>query len=210
VNVGPRKRLGQLDASKKRRVRFLVGSSLVWLLLAVVEVFRKQVRKKVLLLILDSLGGTELLVILVVALVIFGPRKLPQLSRSLGRSLADFKRASQDFKETWEKEARMADVLKEDSISRAMLPPEDTRVINETVGHSSSSEPFSSTAATTLAAEGDAAHPTAPAPDVASASLVPPPSIRPMPPDSSLAQNSNGGDSIPHTNAEGTRKQDWL
>jgi TatA/E family protein of Tat protein translocase len=180
--------------------------------LAVVEVFRKQVRKKVLLLILDSLGGTELLVILVVALVIFGPRKLPQLSRSLGRSLADFKRASQDFKETWEKEARMADEFKDDSISRAMLPPEDTRVINETGGRSSS-EPFSSTAGTTLAAEGVAANPTttAPAPDVVSASLVPPPSIRPMPPDSSLAQSSsNGGDSIPHTNAEGTRKQDWL
>jgi TatA/E family protein of Tat protein translocase len=180
--------------------------------LAVVEVFRKQVRKKVLLLILDSLGGTELLVILVVALVIFGPRKLPQLSRSLGRSLADFKRASQDFKETWEKEARMADEFKDDSISRAMLPPEDTRVISETVGRSSS-EPFSSTAGTALAAEGVATNPTTttPAPDVVSASLVPPHSIRPMPPDSSLVQSSNGGgDSIPHTNAEGTRKQDWL
>ncbi|MEA2176234.1 MAG: sec-independent protein translocase protein TatA [Blastocatellia bacterium] len=186
--------------------------------MAVVEVFRKQVRKKVLLLILDSLGGTELLVILVVALVIFGPRKLPQLSRSLGRSLADFKRASQDFKETWEKEARMADEFKDDSISRAMLPPEETGVISETVGRSSSSEPFSSTAGTALAAEGVAATTAAtttpaPAPDVVSASLVPPPSIRPMPTDSSLAQSSSnggGGDSLPHTNAEGTRKQDWL
>jgi TatA/E family protein of Tat protein translocase len=183
----------------------------VWLLLAVVEVFRKQVRKKVLLLILDSLGGTELLVILVVALVIFGPRKLPQLSRSLGRSLADFKRASQDFKETWEKEARMADDFKDDSISRAMLPPEATSVNSETVGRSSSSEPFSSTAGTTLAAEGVAANPAAAlAPDVVSASLLPPPSIRPLPPDSSLAQSGNGDDSIPHNNAEGTRKQDWL
>jgi TatA/E family protein of Tat protein translocase len=46
----------------------------------------------------------EILFILVIALIIFGPRKLPQLGRSLGESLAQFRRASEDFKRSWEQE----------------------------------------------------------------------------------------------------------
>ena len=57
--------------------------------------------------ILDSLGTTELLVILGAALIFFGPRKLPQLSRQLGKSLAEFRRASDDFKRTWEREVNL-------------------------------------------------------------------------------------------------------
>ena len=56
------------------------------------------------LLFFEFLGTTELLVIMVAALVLFGPRKLPELGRSLGRSLNEFKRASDDLKRTWEKE----------------------------------------------------------------------------------------------------------
>jgi Sec-independent protein translocase protein TatA len=41
------------------------------------------------------------------ALVFFGPRKLPQISRSLGKNLADFRKASEDFKRTWDKEVRL-------------------------------------------------------------------------------------------------------
>ena len=59
------------------------------------------------LLILDSLGSTELLVILGAALIFFGPRKLPQLSRQLGKSLSEFRRASDDFKRTWEREVNL-------------------------------------------------------------------------------------------------------
>jgi len=59
------------------------------------------------LLILDSLGSTELFFILVMALIFFGPRKLPQISRSLGKSLAEFRRASDDFKRTWEREVAL-------------------------------------------------------------------------------------------------------
>ncbi len=59
------------------------------------------------LLILDSLGSTELLVILGAALIFFGPRRLPQLSRQLGKGLAEFRRASEDFKRTWEREVNL-------------------------------------------------------------------------------------------------------
>ena len=59
------------------------------------------------LFILDSLGNTELLLILVAALIFFGPRRLPQLSRQIGRSLSEFRRASDDFKRTWEREVNL-------------------------------------------------------------------------------------------------------
>ena len=58
-------------------------------------------------LILDSLGSTELLFILVVALIFFGPRKLPELARSMGKGLAEFRKASDDFKRTWEREVEL-------------------------------------------------------------------------------------------------------
>ena len=62
------------------------------------------------LLILESLGSTELVFILVMALVFFGPRKLPQISRSLGKNLAEFRRASEEFKRTWDREVTLEEV----------------------------------------------------------------------------------------------------
>lgn len=58
-------------------------------------------------LILETLSSTELLFILVVALIFFGPRKLPQLARSMGKGIAEFRKASDDFKRTWEREVAM-------------------------------------------------------------------------------------------------------
>jgi len=58
-------------------------------------------------LILESLGATELLFILAIALIFFGPRKLPQLARSMGKGLAEFRKASDDFKRTWEREVAL-------------------------------------------------------------------------------------------------------
>jgi len=58
-------------------------------------------------LILEGLGSTELLFILVIALIFFGPRKLPQLARSMGKGLAEFRKASDDFKRTWEREVAL-------------------------------------------------------------------------------------------------------
>ena len=82
------------------------------------------------LFIFEGLGTSELLLILIVALVLFGPRKLPQLSRSLGKSLANFKRASEDFKQTWEKEVARESAIKEAFIGEAMLP-EDRSILGE-------------------------------------------------------------------------------
>jgi|SRR5689334_18380710 len=54
-----------------------------------------------------SIGMPEMIIILVIALIIFGPRKLPELGRSLGKSLAEFKRASNELKNTLEEEIRL-------------------------------------------------------------------------------------------------------
>lgn len=45
-----------------------------------------------------GIGMTELLVIFVIGLVVLGPKKLPELARSLGRSMAEFRRASSDLR----------------------------------------------------------------------------------------------------------------
>jgi TatA/E family protein of Tat protein translocase len=58
-------------------------------------------------LILETLSSTELLFILVIALIFFGPRKLPQLARSIGKGMSEFRKASEDFKRTWEREVAM-------------------------------------------------------------------------------------------------------
>lgn len=50
------------------------------------------------------LGGPEIFLILVVALIIFGPRKLPEIGKSMGRMLAEFRKASNDFKRTLDDE----------------------------------------------------------------------------------------------------------
>src|SRR5262249_36386306 len=47
-----------------------------------------------------SLGGPELFLILVVALIVFGPRKLPEIGKSLGKMMAEFRKASNDFRRT--------------------------------------------------------------------------------------------------------------
>ncbi len=51
-----------------------------------------------------SLGGPELVLILVIALIVFGPRKLPEIGKSMGKMLGEFRRASNEFKRTVEDE----------------------------------------------------------------------------------------------------------
>jgi TatA/E family protein of Tat protein translocase len=54
-----------------------------------------------------SIGMPELIIIFVIALIIFGPRKLPELGRSLGKSLGEFKKASNEFQRSLDEEIRL-------------------------------------------------------------------------------------------------------
>ena len=53
-----------------------------------------------------GLGIGELLVIFVIALVIFGPKKLPEIGRSVGRAMMEFKKASQEFQDSVREEMK--------------------------------------------------------------------------------------------------------
>ena len=57
-----------------------------------------------------SLGLPELMLIFAVALIVFGPRKLPEIGRTLGKALGEFKKATDDLKSTIEREVRLEDI----------------------------------------------------------------------------------------------------
>ena len=56
-----------------------------------------------------GIGMPELLLILALALIVIGPKKLPDIARALGRGMAEFKRATEEFKNTLNEETRVAE-----------------------------------------------------------------------------------------------------
>jgi TatA/E family protein of Tat protein translocase len=67
-----------------------------------------------------NLGLPEMIFIFVIALIIFGPKKLPEIGRQVGRALNEFKRASNEFKAQIESEISQLDA---DTASRQIRPP---------------------------------------------------------------------------------------
>lgn len=64
------------------------------------------------LLIFESIGTQELVLIGIVALVFLGPRKLPEYAKKIGRMMADFRSTTSDFKETWQREVNFEEEAK--------------------------------------------------------------------------------------------------
>jgi len=73
---------------------------------------------------MGPLGMPELIVIFVIALLVFGPRKLPELGRSLGKSLGEFKRASNELRNTLEEEVRVEE--QREATQKAAAAPAET------------------------------------------------------------------------------------
>lgn len=138
------------------------------------------------LFILDSVGTTELLVILGAALIFFGPRRLPQLSRQLGKSLSEFRRASDDFKSTWTREVNL------DNFEKGIEPQENSMLDRATERIRAAREAAASDADSSEAAASPMA-----------------PSITPV--DPSLVQPREPKPETDATQSElPTGKQDWL
>jgi len=72
-----------------------------------------------------GIGSTELLVILVVALIVIGPSKLPDLMKTLGKGMAEFRRMSSDVKSTLEAEVDRADREQKQAEAQKQLHPEN-------------------------------------------------------------------------------------
>jgi len=104
-----------------------------------------------------SIGMPELVIILVIALIIFGPRKLPELGRSLGKSIGEFKKASNELRNTLDEEIRIEDQrdqraalrAEQDTAIAAAIPPTGAPVApappappaNETVTRTTDTSP---------------------------------------------------------------------
>ncbi|MEE9240283.1 MAG: twin-arginine translocase TatA/TatE family subunit [bacterium] len=73
-----------------------------------------------------SIGMTELIVIMVVALIVIGPKRLPDLAKSLGRALRDFKRATSDFQDSMSLDDDSTTVDYSDSVNEAAEEEENT------------------------------------------------------------------------------------
>lgn len=76
---------------------------------------------------LGSIGGPELILILVVVLLVFGPKRLPEFGRTIGKGLAEFKRASNDLRRSIEDEVHLDDSI----LRRDIELPQESRPKSE-------------------------------------------------------------------------------
>lgn len=83
------------------------------------------------LFIFESIGTSELILIGIVALIFLGPRRLPQIAKTIGKTMADFRSTANEFKSTWEKEVDFDEEA--EALRTGSLPePEAVTVPRET------------------------------------------------------------------------------
>jgi Tat protein translocase TatB subunit len=114
------------------------------------------------------MGGSEVLLIFVVALLVFGPRKLPEIGRTIGRTLAEFRKATQDFRVSLEREVDLEEVKqtrREIEQATTFDPPQGPRPAAESVPKSTTPTTFAELAAAQRAAEAESAPPAPPVED---------------------------------------------
>lgn len=99
-----------------------------------------------------GIGSTELIVILIVALIVIGPAKLPEMAKSLGKALGEFRRVSTDVKRTIEMEAEQAEQKEKTAQAKKELFPETAKAADgpksvETPAEAAPEEPASAESA---------------------------------------------------------------
>lgn len=91
------------------------------------------------LFIFESIGTSELILIGVIALIVFGPKKLPQMAKTIGKTMADFRRTTHEFKSTWEREAEL---YKEENVidTKIVSPKENGAETENTIARTTTEE----------------------------------------------------------------------
>ena len=127
---------------------------------------------------MGQLGFQELLVIFIIALLVFGPKKLPELGKSLGKGLREFKRATNELKATWDDNLKDA----ENEISSTAKDFRDIQKdVNTTMNEAA--EPDLAAPASPVPPEPDPGMPAAPEPDPGMPVPPEPDSGMPAPPE---------------------------
>ena len=93
-----------------------------------------------------GIGTTELVVILIVALIVIGPAKLPEMAKSLGKALGEFRRVTTDVKRTIEMEAEQADQKARTEQAKKELFPETAADAPTPAAEQSASSPVETVA----------------------------------------------------------------
>jgi TatA/E family protein of Tat protein translocase len=102
--------------------------------------FTRPYQTKEKYLMFGSLGIPELILIFVVALIVFGPKRLPEIGRTLGKAMGEFKKATDDFKNTIEREVQVEELKQlasttipiNEAVSRTEPAPPPTQVADVT------------------------------------------------------------------------------
>jgi TatA/E family protein of Tat protein translocase len=92
-----------------------------------------------------GLGAPELLLIMIVALIVFGPRKLPEIGRTLGKALGEFRKATDDLKNTIEREVRVEELRQ---IGPSLVTPYESVSRSEPASAAIGADPDHSSVAT--------------------------------------------------------------
>ncbi|MCG6982598.1 MAG: Sec-independent protein translocase protein TatB [Deltaproteobacteria bacterium] len=92
-----------------------------------------------------GIGMPELLLILAIALIVVGPKKLPELARALGRGIAEFKKATNEIKESLETNTDFSDLKKsfseiQDTAIDATIPPDPAEQLDTSQNDVASTE----------------------------------------------------------------------
>ena len=140
-----------------------------------------------------TLGGPELFLIFVVALIVFGPRKLPDIGKSLGKMMGEFRRASNDFRSTIETEVESEKIRE----SMRIEPPKVEKVKDAVpVDPGTGSTPEAGETAETVDTAGDAA-------DSATATGASPEDSPDPTEDSAEDETATPSDPVPATDSDG-------
>ncbi len=117
-----------------------------------------------------GLGMPEILLILAIALMVIGPKKLPDVAKTLGRAMGEFKKAAQDFKKSMDVESTIRE-FKEPAVT----------VADDLKSAAESMKPLSTDATGTPLKKGDASHVVTPNPEKKSDNETVPSSLDPFP-----------------------------